>query len=698
MPERPFRYRVFISYSHADRVWARRLGRLLETWRVPGRLVGSTTPLGVVPPRLGPVFRDRDELPASFELGATISAALEDSATMVVVCSPAAARSRWVGEEIRTFKSLGRAERIFAFIVDGDPDAGDGDRQCFPRALRFRVEQDGTITDQPSEPVAADARPEGDGPKRARTRLLAGLLGVGYDALRQREQQRRNRRLAALTAASVVGMGITLGLAVSARIAQQDAERRRGQAEQLINYLVGDLHRELRTIGRTDVLESLGDEAMRYFASLSTRDLNDDMLARQAQALTQIGEVRIDQGRLEAALEALREAYDRSAELVARHPGNGGLLYDRAQAEFYVGFVYWNHEELDRAEEWLARYRDTTRALAELDPDRLEWLRERAYGEYNLGVLSFEREDFDRAREVFASARETMEALRKAGFQPGAIERDVADAYSWQGSIAESMGDLSVATGHFREALAVYRETVRMHPEDRPLEEEFANVMLHLARVLGAMGQVPEARAVAEESASIHGRLARLDPANVVWQRQYYLSRRSTAELAFATGDHATGMVLYEELRSDELARAEDGEVPLSVLRSSLPLRIARARAELDRGVPDVALADAHSAVDIAERQLEEASGMAEKADLALALVVRGTATRASGKAEAALVDFARAVDVAAPAAAASRAWFVLDPYVRAAILSGRAGEAEPAIQALASSGYVPLWPWPQSD
>ena len=111
MGDRASRYRVFLSYAHVDRHWARRVSRLLETWKVPRRLVGTESAFGPVPRTLGPVFRDRDELSASAELGATINRALQESAAMVVICSPAAARSRWVNEEIRTFKALGRGDR-----------------------------------------------------------------------------------------------------------------------------------------------------------------------------------------------------------------------------------------------------------------------------------------------------------------------------------------------------------------------------------------------------------------------------------------------------------------------------------------------------------------------------------------------------------------------------------------------------------
>ena len=53
--------------------------------------------------------------------------------------------------EIRAFKRLGRGDRIYAFIVDGEPNAGDA-RECFPEALRFDLAADG-------ESLAGDANP-----------------------------------------------------------------------------------------------------------------------------------------------------------------------------------------------------------------------------------------------------------------------------------------------------------------------------------------------------------------------------------------------------------------------------------------------------------------------------------------------------------------------------------------------------------
>ena len=57
------RYRAFLSYSHADARWARRLSRALEGYRLPATLVGTNNRMGQALERgLGKVFRDRDEL------------------------------------------------------------------------------------------------------------------------------------------------------------------------------------------------------------------------------------------------------------------------------------------------------------------------------------------------------------------------------------------------------------------------------------------------------------------------------------------------------------------------------------------------------------------------------------------------------------------------------------------------------------
>jgi hypothetical protein len=63
-----FKYRAFISYSHADTDWARWLHRALESFPIDKDLVGRETATGAIPPSLRPIFRDRDDFTAGHTL------------------------------------------------------------------------------------------------------------------------------------------------------------------------------------------------------------------------------------------------------------------------------------------------------------------------------------------------------------------------------------------------------------------------------------------------------------------------------------------------------------------------------------------------------------------------------------------------------------------------------------------------------
>ncbi|HEY2139074.1 MAG TPA: TIR domain-containing protein, partial [Chthoniobacterales bacterium] len=234
------KYWAFISYSHTDKEWGDWLHKSLETYRVPSRLVGKESRDGIIPSRIFPVFRDREELPVSSDLGTNISEALRESRYLIVVCSPRSARSRWVGEEIKAFKRLGREDRILALIVDGEPNAADGkpgfqpENECFHEALRYRWSDQAELSAIPTEPIAADAREGKDGRNNAKLKLLAGLLAVNYDDLKQRDHERKLRRARRIgTTAFALGI-VFAGLAVWAILAAREAAHQRTQTQRLL--------------------------------------------------------------------------------------------------------------------------------------------------------------------------------------------------------------------------------------------------------------------------------------------------------------------------------------------------------------------------------------------------------------------------------------------------------------------------------
>ena len=119
------RFSAFISYSHADDRFAKRLHRQLETYRLPRRLSGSDPSR-----RLKAIFRDSDELAAAYDLTTAVRDAIAQSDFLIVVCSAASAKSQWVGREIELFRDLHGDTRILAVITEGETDT------CFHPALQ----------------------------------------------------------------------------------------------------------------------------------------------------------------------------------------------------------------------------------------------------------------------------------------------------------------------------------------------------------------------------------------------------------------------------------------------------------------------------------------------------------------------------------------------------------------------------------
>ncbi len=285
------RYAVFLSYRHADnkepgRQWATWLHQLLEGYEIPADLVGTKhSKMEAIPASLYPVFRDEEELPADADLTRNIRQALENSALLVVLCSPRAVESRFVADEIRYFKELGKTDRILALMIDGEPNASDDpgkarlgippEAECLPEPLRFGVAgEDGKIDwNQRTEPIAADARPGGQpvqgwttgaayrealqkagesGEKAiadqvreyeqrlelAALKVVAGALGVPLGVLTQRDkamQLRKARQRARTLKLWLAAVGVLALLAVGggiyARIQRQEAIAQRTVAE-----------------------------------------------------------------------------------------------------------------------------------------------------------------------------------------------------------------------------------------------------------------------------------------------------------------------------------------------------------------------------------------------------------------------------------------------------------------------------------
>lgn len=358
-------YWAFLSYSHEDRHSAEWLHRSLETYVVPRRLVGRATAFGPAPRQFRPIFKDREELQAGGSLRPRVFEALTHSKFLIVVCSPAAARSSWVNDEIRYFKQTHGDSALLAVVVDGPQQGKSAEQFYLPSALfSSSGARDASVTS--ADLLAADIRPEGDGRRLALLKLLARMLEVELDDLVHRDHQRRQRRMLALTTASASIALIMAGLAGVAVLARNESGARRIEAEGLVDFMLTDLVKKLEPDGRLDVLDAIGTKAMTYYQREARWGLEADGLSRRARVLSLLGKVADKRGRPREAMFLFQQAAATTAELLARRPNDPGLVFDQAQDLYWIGYVADERGLTGMAETEYKAYRQQANRLVAL--------------------------------------------------------------------------------------------------------------------------------------------------------------------------------------------------------------------------------------------------------------------------------------------------------------------------------------------
>jgi len=530
------RYWAFLSYSHHDKLIAKRLQRQLETYRVPRRLVGRETSVGQVPARVTPVFRDRDELHAGADLKASVQEALSRSRWLIVVCTPDAARSPWVNREIIEFKRLRGERHVLALIARGEPFASDMPgreaEECFPPALRRALNDDGQPEGEPLEPIAADMRKHGDGPQRAMLKLLAGMVGVGFDDLVRRDMQRRVRLLSAVAGASVVGvLGFAL-LAVMAVRARNEAQHQRLQAEGLIEFMLGDLRKKLEPVGRLEVLDSVGEKALAYYGEQEAAGLDATALGHRSRAMHLIGEIRYLRGNPTEAQAAFEQAASTTEQLLAQSPKDGQRIFNHAQSVFWVGHAAWKRGDGKTAERWWQDYLLLAQRLVALDATNADWQTELAFAHMNLGTLQVGSGRPDVALRSLLLAIDLFTNLLPV--RP-ALRLELANAFGWSAVTRSQLGDYEGALAAQQHQLTLLR-AVPDWEKNRSAQRGVLQSLNFVSVYQMALGRAAEAEANVFAGVRIADELVNTDPNNLFWRSDACIARLRAVEVLLALG------------------------------------------------------------------------------------------------------------------------------------------------------------------
>lgn len=503
--DRRRRYCAFLSYSHTDSRSAAKLHNWLETYKIPRHALARSD---FAKRTLSPIFRDRAELPASSSLDREVREALSASEALLVLCSPEAQASRWVNEEITLFRKIHPDRPVIAAILKGEP------ANCFPLALLEAPDQSYS-----QEPIAADFRPQQDGSKLARLKIVAGLSGIPLDRIIQRDAQRQVRRVMAVTVIALM-LVLALGLMLLSIIeAKKETDTQRQRAEGLIEFMLTDLRGKLQGVGRLDVLQSVNAKALAYYASDRNLDaLPPESLERRARALHAMGEDELRRGDEVKAVSQFKEAYRTTSTLLAYRSADPQRIYAHAQSEFWLGYVDFMHDRNDQALPRFKAYQSMAAKLVELRPKESRYWRELAFAHGNICTIEVTNK---KGAEAVAICERALAAMAKAVDLDEAnvsLAVDLANRHAW-------LADAFLLRGAYMQALmqrrlqsGILKRLIDKDPMNAAYLQDWILARYSMSNLLNRAGGKAEALKMRTDALRDVKRLVAQDPENRDWQ------------------------------------------------------------------------------------------------------------------------------------------------------------------------------------
>ncbi len=512
--------------------------------------------------------------------------------------------------------------------------------------------------------------------------LEAGLGEFVSESVRRWRRQRRRTVVAiALVLVSALSASVAGALAVLARA---EADRRRVEAEGLVGYMLGELTERLRALGKLDVLDSVGNEAMRYLIALPDDEDSASTQLLRMRASRQVGEIRLARGE-DAAADAFGHAYELAERLLRREPANAEAWLELGNAAFWRGQVAYGKADFATAAVHWQRYHDAARRLLALRAQDATAQLELSYALNNLATLDFQARRFESARARFEESTALKREVLRAQPTDDGVAADLADSLTWLSRVDEAAAQLAAAEQHQRGALAVLLALRARNPEDRRWVHREALARQHVGRTLLARGDTTAAQFLLAAHTALK-ELAEADPDNREWARDAVVAGlQASAALERSEPALAAASVRIAEVQLQALLRRDGAQSDLLALQEMIGLRLLRLA---NLPAPEAAVnLDARAAALRRLREKDPTNSLASQA-LLLVLLARAELGPPLAAADAAALG-AEAQQLLETLATAGDA-ATLDLRLRTALLRGDRSAALALAQTLAEAGYGP--------
>jgi len=471
-----------------------------------------------------------------------------------------------------------------------------------------------------------------------------------------------------------------------AKAAESEARHRRAQADDLIGFMVGDLRKKLEPVGRLDVLDATATKALEYAGSLDPRALNVGELLRSSEALNQLGEVRIAQGKMTEAMNAFRRSLVFSSEASKRAPNDPAAMLAVGTSHFWLGNAFRMQGSMAEALAHLNAYMAIGEQLATRDPSNEKYQLERAYGHSTVATILEAQGDLRGALQHYQTTLEVKRAMALGAPTDAERQADLAGTLNKIGYVLQRLGDLSEARAHYTSEFEILSRLLARDPQHKQWRQRLATSHSYLGGVSELMGDDADAFVQRTAEQQIEAQLHDLDPTNVDWTRNLAMTRMRVGDLLRRRGDlHGASKAVADAAKT---------------MRSLLAIDASRRSWQKDLAVVETTHAhlllashDARAALVAADEAVRLLPGteQAWTRYAADARLLRGDALAALNRRDEARRAWSEARGIIEPAARTATDPQLIDTWTRSLIRLGETGQATSLLQRLTAVGYRPL-------
>nr|WP_281384625.1 winged helix-turn-helix domain-containing protein [Nitrospirillum iridis] len=338
------------------------------------------------------------------------------------------------------------------------------------------------------------------------------------DASVTRERQAERRRRGAIAGFAAIAV-VAAGLGLLARQAEKTAQQRKHQAEDLMNFMVGNFADKLRPLGRLELLSDISEKALSYFSQEPLSNLTPEDRAQQAKALQTLAEVARSRADPKSAQAALAKAKSLLDANLAQGLESPDLLKDLGAVAFWMGQISLDANDLDGAEAAFREYERYAKRMMAISPENVDAWTELSYALGNLGSTAVKRADYEKAAAFFESSLALKRQALAQRPKDHELRVAVATTLSWLGTAYAEQGELRKAVSFFD------KEADELHSLSADAPSEFGWIyrlgtcQYRRLNLLDALGEEQRADEQMVETRKLFQELVAHDPSNQVWQR-----------------------------------------------------------------------------------------------------------------------------------------------------------------------------------